>query len=78
MLLNHPLLVVALACVANAFVFAIFNNNQQQQQFSSSPTKEKPILTIVKVLALNAMALGGLFVMFGESRPEIYMDPVNF
>jgi hypothetical protein len=73
MLLNHPLLVVALACVANALVFAIFNDGQQ-----SHPPKEKPILTILKVLALNAVALGGLFVMFGESRPEIYMDPVNF
>lgn len=72
MLLNHPALVVALACVANALVFAVFNTN-------NAATKDKrPMVTILKVLAANAVALGCLFIAFGESRPEIYHDPVNF
>ncbi len=72
MLLNHPTLVVALACVANVLVFAFFNSSD------STKLKDKPILTLLKVLGVNVIVLSGLFIVFGESRPEIYNDPVNF
>lgn len=71
MLLNHPVIVVALACAINALVFVMFNSP------NTTPNDNK-IATIAKVLAANAIALGCLFMAFGENRPDIYVDPVNF
>lgn len=72
MLLNHPTLVIALACVINALVFVMFNTSDK------STGSNRPIVTIVKVLMANAVALGCLFLAFGENKPDVYLDPVNF